>query len=299
MSLPRPALPSRPSLHPPPGSWDCHVHVFGPRARYPLDPRRRYTPGQATVENLAMAMKRSGLSRAVLVQPSPYGADHGCLVDALSAMEGRCAGVASFPADAPLKDTTLAQLDAVGVRGLRVHALREDHAQALSSVSRGADVARELGWSIHMQIAAGQLELAEKLAGEVDVAIVLDHLAYVRPVDLGRLLALLNNRDIFVKISALYRQPNRTAAIEAARVLLAQAPEQCLWGSDWPHTPPHPANVEAAKRVASFRKIDFARDFDAVFRGTSQQTLRTVLCQTPARLYDRETSPVGRKERAQ
>lgn len=299
MRLPRPTLSSRPALRPPPGGWDCHVHVFGPRAHYPLALDRRYTPGLATVDDLAAAMERSGLSHAVLVQPSPYGADHACLVDALAATAERCTGVASFAPDAPLNDTALALLDDAGVRGLRVQALRKDDSEALSVARRGADVARDVGWSLEIQIADGRLALAERLAAEVEVTIVLDHLARIRAADIERLLALLSDRDVFVKISALYRQPDRRAAIDAARILLAEAPDRCLWGSDWPHTPPHPADPAAAACIAPFRKIDVAQDFDAVFRGAPERTLRSVLCETPARLYARRASLADQSKLAQ
>ena len=150
-----------------------------------------------------------------------------------------------------------------------------------------------------MQIADGRLQLVERLAAEAGVTLVLDHLAYIHSADRGRLLALLRDQDVFVKISALYRQPDRHAAIDAARLLLTEVPERCLWGSDWPHTPPHPLDPTEATRIAPFRKIDVARDFDTIFRGLPEQTLRTVLCETPARLYEPGARQVDRRKLAQ
>ncbi|MFZ9639319.1 MAG: amidohydrolase family protein, partial [Hylemonella sp.] len=62
---------------------DCHVHVFGPFDRFPLDPQRAYTPGAASVEDLSALLQRLGLRRVVVVQASPQGDDNACLIDAL------------------------------------------------------------------------------------------------------------------------------------------------------------------------------------------------------------------------
>ena len=38
---------------PPPGSADCHVHVIGPKTRFPLAAKRTYTPMDAPTAQLA------------------------------------------------------------------------------------------------------------------------------------------------------------------------------------------------------------------------------------------------------
>ncbi len=84
------ATPPRFSV--PSGACDCHVHVFEPD-RFPYIPSRRYTPGQASVDDLLALQHALGLSRVVLVQPSVYGADHACLLDALRRLGPRAKGV--------------------------------------------------------------------------------------------------------------------------------------------------------------------------------------------------------------
>ncbi len=78
----------------PPGACDCHVHVFGPAARYPLAPDRAYTPPEASLEDLLRTEEKLGMQRMVLVQPSVYGADNSCMLDALKALGSRARGVA-------------------------------------------------------------------------------------------------------------------------------------------------------------------------------------------------------------
>ena len=57
---------------PPRGSCDSHVHVIGPKRRFPLPPGHRYTPMDAPMGNLAAMLKRLGSDRVVIIQPSFY-----------------------------------------------------------------------------------------------------------------------------------------------------------------------------------------------------------------------------------
>ena len=36
--------PSEPKYKPPAGAVDAHCHVFGPEAKFPFAPKRKYTP---------------------------------------------------------------------------------------------------------------------------------------------------------------------------------------------------------------------------------------------------------------
>ena len=67
-----------------PGTTDCHVHIIGPADKYPMVPNRTYTPPAATVAQLKAMHARLGISRTVLVQPSFYGTDNSCMLDALA-----------------------------------------------------------------------------------------------------------------------------------------------------------------------------------------------------------------------
>ena len=57
---------------------DCHTHVFGPSANYPLSPERNYMPGDALVPDLLALHDGLHIARVVIVHPSPYGSDNAC-----------------------------------------------------------------------------------------------------------------------------------------------------------------------------------------------------------------------------
>jgi len=76
--------PVKPKFMPPPGTCDAHCHVFGPAARFPYAPERRYTPPDAPKERLRALHEHLGISRAVLVQASCHGTDNRAMLDALA-----------------------------------------------------------------------------------------------------------------------------------------------------------------------------------------------------------------------
>ena len=70
----------------PPQACDCHAHVFGDPARYPFVPQRSYTPTPAPVDQYRRMLDTIGIERAVIVQPSVYGTDNSCTLDAVAAL---------------------------------------------------------------------------------------------------------------------------------------------------------------------------------------------------------------------
>jgi 2-pyrone-4,6-dicarboxylate lactonase len=88
------ASPSAPKLKLPAGACDAHVHVFGPRARFPFAEGRRYTPSDATKEMLFALHARLGIEHCVIVQPNCHGTDNSVTEDAIAATGGAYKGVA-------------------------------------------------------------------------------------------------------------------------------------------------------------------------------------------------------------
>src|SRR3954466_5216008 len=91
----------------PAGACDCHVHIFGDPQRYPFFSGRVYTPETASVAELRSMQEALHMQRAVIVQPSVYGTDNSCTVDALKELGARARGVAVIDAntsDAALDD---------------------------------------------------------------------------------------------------------------------------------------------------------------------------------------------------
>jgi predicted TIM-barrel fold metal-dependent hydrolase len=126
------------------------VHVVGPKDRFPLPPKRRYTPMDAAAEALSDMLARLGLERVVLVQPSFYGTDNACMLDAMERVPA-ARGVAVLPPK--VVSAELSALHARGIRGLRVN-IATYGTTSLADMRAGITAAARLcephGW--HVQI---------------------------------------------------------------------------------------------------------------------------------------------------
>ena len=74
----------KPRFKLPPGTCDAHCHVFGPAAKFPYAPNRRYTPEDAPKEMLAALHAHLGIERAVIVQASCHGNDTAAMLDCIA-----------------------------------------------------------------------------------------------------------------------------------------------------------------------------------------------------------------------
>ena len=247
-----------------PDAWDCHLHVFGPHGRYPLSPDRRYMPGEATVEDARAHATKIGVARLVLVQPSPYGEDNRCLLDALAVLAPGCRGVVVLKASA-LVDATLADLTAAGVRGVRLNPNGRirvadevtDELRALTPRLRGS------GWHVEVNCPAELAETLARIASPREVPLVFDHLLGLDPgapdfpSRLDNAARLVMREPVWVKVSGTTRSPDlphiRANQTDAISRLHDSAPDRLIWGSDWPHTP-------LADGESGFRKVDDARE---------------------------------------
>ena len=61
---------ARPRLQAPAGACDTHIHIYGPRDRYPLAPSCARIPPDGPLPAYRAVMERLGLGRVVIVQPS-------------------------------------------------------------------------------------------------------------------------------------------------------------------------------------------------------------------------------------
>jgi len=84
--------PSKPKYKPPAGAVDAHCHVFGPEAKFPYAPERKYTPCDAPKEKLFALRDFLGFDKNVIVQASCHSKDNSAMVDALDASNGEPRG---------------------------------------------------------------------------------------------------------------------------------------------------------------------------------------------------------------
>lgn len=239
--------PQPPRETPPAEACDCHAHVFGPVARYPLAAGSRYTPPEAPLAAYLAMLDALGVARGVLVQPSVYGTDNRAMLDALADAArdapGRLRAVAVV--DPQVADAELDRLHAAGVRGVRLNLL-QGGGPGLAAADRLAPRLAERGW--HLQLLVDVSDFAPGLAAldRLPVTLVLDHMGHMsaaRGLDhpgFRELLALLRDGALWVKLSAAYRLTARDRApyddvVPFARALIAANPARVVWATDWPH----------------------------------------------------------------
>jgi predicted TIM-barrel fold metal-dependent hydrolase len=259
----------------PPGACDCHVHIFGPPARYPLARDRTYTPPEAPLEGLLALQERLGLERVVIVQPSVYGTDNSCTLDALRRLGPRARGVAVIEPRTPQEE--LVRMKRAGVRGVRINLQTSGGDPA--SIEKAAALVAPLGW--HVQ-AFTRVSVLRQL-GSLPVPLVVDHFGLTQSMEDVRYLAsLLREGNTYVKLSGSHRLPIEPETV--VRALLAANPERCVWGSDWPH--PFTGSRDPSK-VQPFDPIDDAAALRRLHGWVGDPALfRKILVDNPARLYD-------------
>jgi 2-pyrone-4,6-dicarboxylate lactonase len=245
--------PSVPRFKPPPGSVDAHCHVFGPGAQFPYAPERKYTPCDASREQLFALRNRLGFARNVIVQATCHGTDNSALVDALRRSNGTARGVASIARDA--SEAMLRGLHDAGVRGVRFNFVK----RLVDFTPRDElmEIARRiapLGWHVVVYFEAVDLpELWDFFTG-LPTKVVVDHMG--RPdfakaaedPEFERFIRLMREHpNIWSKVSCPERlslsgppalDGERHAyrdVIPFARRLVESFPDRVLWGTDWPH----------------------------------------------------------------
>ncbi|MGH9719960.1 MAG: amidohydrolase family protein [Bryobacteraceae bacterium] len=226
--------PRQPNFPIPESACDCHAHIFGPHARFPLSGQRTYTPPEATVELYRQLLSTLGLSRAVIVQPSVYGSDNRCTAEAVRRSDGRWRGVACI--DLTSSDEDLAALHHAGLRAARVNGAAFDHLDAL------AERIGPLGWHVELASAARSLAPMAKRLAAIGIPLAIDHMGQI-PVQAGvgdpdfqLLISLLREGSCWIKLSGGYRLSSDAEHVRPFFDALVQAgPDHLVWGTNWPH----------------------------------------------------------------
>jgi len=271
---------STPHNKAPEGATDTHFHIFGPVDRYPLSPRRLYNPCLSTVSEYRKLAQAVGIERMVIVQASIYGTDNSCMIDAIEEFGSACArGIAVV--DETVQERDIAYLHSKGVRGIRFNAITG--VTPLELLPKIAALIEPFGWHIQLWIKAERLLAISNLLKNFPVDIVLDHMAQV-PLDRGlndplvrNVFRLQETGRCWIKLTN-YRtssqQPPYFDADEVSREIIRNAPERCVWGSDWPHI-----------YLEGLPMPDAGVLFDNLYRWCSQETAKKILVDNPARLY--------------
>jgi 2-pyrone-4,6-dicarboxylate lactonase len=238
------AKPSKPRLTLPPRACDAHVHVFGPRARFPFAAGRSYTPSDATKEMLFKLHEQLGIQHCVIVQPACHGTDNSVTADAVAATGGAYKGVALVPT--AIAGPELRRLAAAGLCGARFHYM--EHLGGGPGIEEAMAFGRRLadiGWHLQIHMDGGRIAELAPAIRRSPVPVMIDHIGRV-DASLGldqpafrALLALMQDENVWIKVSGtdrITRQgPPYGDAMPFARKLVAEFGDRVVWGTDWPH----------------------------------------------------------------
>jgi D-galactarolactone isomerase len=223
----------------PANATDCHHHIYD--SRFPIDPKATLRPGDATVADYRLLQKRLGIRRNVVVQPSTYGVDNSCLLDALRQF-GPTATRGVAVVNTTVSDATLQDLHAAGVRGIRFN-LVQAGATTLEMVEPLAKRVAPLGWHLQINAYPEQIMAGMGIWNRLPSPVVFDHLGHVpSPGErvFGAIASLLQKGRCWVKLSGAYMDskegaPSYSDSAAVAKAYIKAAPQRLVWGTDWPH----------------------------------------------------------------
>jgi len=245
--------PSTPRFRVPAGAVDAHCHVFGPGAQFPYAPERKYTPCDASKNQLFALRDRLGFARNVIVQATCHGSDNRALVDALLHSGGRARGVATVRRS--VTEAELRAMHEAGVRGVRFNFVKRlvDFTPKDELMEIAARIA-PLGWHVVVYFEAADLPELQDFFTALPTAVVVDHMGRPdvrKPVDgpeFERFVKFMHDYpNVWSKVSCPERlsvsgppalDGERSAyrdVVAFARRIVETFPDRVLWGTDWPH----------------------------------------------------------------
>ncbi|MBK5331001.1 MAG: amidohydrolase family protein [Ilumatobacteraceae bacterium] len=225
----------------PSGVCDTHMHIYD--IRYPVAPTSLLRPPDATVDQYRQVQSGLGLHRVVVVQPSTYGYDNSCTLDAVAQFGDEARAIVVI--DDQAGDIEVEQLTRRRARGARFHML-PGGAVPWEMMHTVAERVAPHGWHIQLQMNGRDLIDRFDALVALPTSLVIDHVGrFMPPVgdDDERfqvLLRLLDTGRCWVKLSAPYESaPDSTheyaAVARLVHALVDHAPERMLWATNWPH----------------------------------------------------------------
>lgn len=283
----------------PAGACDCLTHIFGDPTQFPLSPARTYTPQTASIAEMQSLHRALHTQRVVIVQPTIYGADNLCTVDAIRQLGPRARGVAVI--DSSTSDAALDEMDRDGIRGIRVNletvglsdpAIARERFQAAIDRVKG-----RRSWHIQIYTRPHIIDAMRDLLETCPVHVSFDHFGGARLRDgsiehagFALLLDLLRAGKASVKLSAPYlaskAAPDFGDVVPLARTLIAANPEQVLWGTNWPHPNSGRGEGRKASDISPLRQVDdgFILNLLPIW-APGAELRKAILADNPARVY--------------
>jgi D-galactarolactone isomerase len=255
------------------------MHIYEPQYKLRAEASHPSQPG--TLAHYRLVKQQLGLTRTVIVQPSGYGADNTCTLEAMAKLGDDARGVAIVDPAAP--DAEIERLTRLGMRGIRYH-MRGGVLTWDTMPAMAARVAA-FGWHVQLQCESRELTGHEAIITKLPCDLVIDHMGRFDAAtpetdrDWRLLLKLLGTGRCWVKLSGPYYGSKSGPPLYAdkariAKALIKTAPERMVWASNWPHP--------------SFKKNfpDEGKLLDTLAEWTQDEGLRKkILVTNPAKLY--------------
>lgn len=240
----------RPQLTAPPGACDTHMHVYEPG--YDMAATANIPALDAPLADYIPIRDRLGLERTVIVQPSTYGIDNSCTLEAMAKLGDAARGVVAL--DTTAGDAELQDLTDKGVRGIRFHML-PGGAVPWDILDEMAARVNAFGWHVQLQLDGGEFPDRVDMLLALPCPLVIDHVGrFHEPVapdhENFRAMLRLVDAGAWVKLSGPYitsksGPPDYADVTALAKTLVKAAPEHMLWASNWPHPGEDPRPDEA------------------------------------------------------
>nr|KGA07682.1 MAG: 2-pyrone-4,6-dicarboxylate hydrolase [actinobacterium acMicro-1] len=238
--------PSKPKFVVPAGAVDAHCHVFGPGDIFPFAPERKYTPCDASWEQLFALRDFLGFDKNVVVQATCHGSDNSALLDVLERADDRARGVVTVKAD--ITHDELARMNELGVRGVRFNYVKrlvdpkpdDYYRQIIEKI-------KPFGWHVVLYFEPSDLQEKYDFFTSLGVPVVIDHMGrpdVTKPVDNAAfdlfLRFMRENTNVWSKVSCPDRlsvsgSPLYADVVPFAKTIVEEFPDRVLWGTDWPH----------------------------------------------------------------
>ena len=277
--------PSKPKFILPPGAVDAHCHVFGPGDQFPFAPERKYTPCDASKDQLFALRDFLGFEKNVIVQATCHGTDNAAMIDALLHSNGKARGVATVSPE--VSAMQLSEMHEAGVRGVRFNYVKrlvdpEPDAYYHEIVEKIAP----LGWHIVVYFEAADLAERWNFFTSLKTTVVVDHMGRpdvskdVNGPEFALFLRLMqDNENFWSKVTC----PERLSVsgpdgyddvMPFAKKVVDLFPDRVLSGTDWPHPNLKGHMPDDGKLVDFIERV-----------ATSEELRRKLLVDNPNRLY--------------
>jgi predicted TIM-barrel fold metal-dependent hydrolase len=281
----------------PAGACDTHTHIFGDPRTFPFSPKAPYKPETASIDEMRSLHRALHMDRVVIVQPSVYGTDNRCTLDAVKQLGPRARCIMVIDDKTP--DAALDDMYRGGARGIRINLITAGQtdlavARRLFESAAGRMRGRD-HWHIQLYVTLSTIEALKDVIAASPVPVVFDHFGDAQaPLGVGQpgfdtMLNMLRSGRAYVKISGAYRSSKQTPdfpdVTPLAKAIIAANPQRVLWGSDWPH--PNPGAKVAPDGTTPFWPgLDDGRLLNqvAVWAPDAAQR-KLILVDNPARLY--------------